>query len=112
MKLRLRDVLERAAQRGYTLDEIRPCLTRDLGGGWYDVDVNHQAYPRTQRPGYKPQMGLGDMVKAGLSAFGITEDRVSKAIGKPCGCGKRAEKLNELGHKYLGLPPGESTASS
>lgn len=56
--------------------------------------------------------GLGDMVKASLSAAGITEERVSKAIGKPCGCGKRAEKLNELGHKYLGLPPGESSAAS
>lgn len=46
--------------------------------------------------------GLGDIVKAGLSAIGITEERVSKAIGRPCGCGKRAEKLNELGRK-LGI---------
>ena len=43
--------------------------------------------------------GLGDIVKAGLSAIGITEERVSKAIGRPCGCGARAEKLNELGRK-------------
>lgn len=50
--------------------------------------------------------GLGDMLKAGLSAVGITEERVSKALGKPCGCSKRAAKLNELGHRYLGLPPG------
>jgi hypothetical protein len=39
------------------------------------------------------------MVKAGLSAIGITEERVSKAIGRECGCSKRAEKLNELGRK-------------
>ena len=51
---------------------------------------------RSQRK--KP--GLGDMVKAGLSAVGITEERVSKALGKPCGCGARAEKLNELGRKF------------
>lgn len=112
MKLRLHDVLFRAAQRGYTADEIRPCLTEDLGDGWYEVDIDHPAYPRTPRPGYTPPMGLGDMVKAGLSAFGITEERVSKAIGKPCGCSERAKKLNELGHKYLGLPPGDSAASS
>lgn len=54
--------------------------------------------------------GLGDLVKAGLSAVGITEERVSKAIGRPCGCSKRAAKLNQLG-TYLGLPPG-STAGS
>ena len=48
----------------------------------------------------KKKLGLGDIVKAGLSAIGITEQRVSRAIGKPCGCGKRAEKLNELGRKF------------
>lgn len=53
--------------------------------------------------------GLGDLVKAGLSAVGITEERVSRAIGRPCGCSKRAAALNKLG-TYLGLPPG-STAS-
>ena len=46
-----------------------------------------------------PSVGLGDMVKAGLSAIGITEERVSKAIGRPCGCSERAEKLNELGRR-------------
>lgn len=44
-------------------------------------------------------LGLGDMVKAGLSAIGITEERVSKVIGRPCGCSKRAEALNALGRK-------------
>jgi hypothetical protein len=43
--------------------------------------------------------GLGDMVKGALSSIGITEERVSKAIGRPCGCGKRAEALNALGRK-------------
>lgn len=43
--------------------------------------------------------GLGDMVKAGLSAIGITEERVSSVIGRPCGCSKRAEALNALGRK-------------
>ena len=50
----------------------------------------------------KKPLGLGGMIKAGLSAIGITEERVSKAIGRPCGCGKRAEKLDELGRK-LGI---------
>lgn len=47
-----------------------------------------------------PRHGLGDMVKAGLSAIGITEERVSNAIGRPCGCSERAEKLNEFGRKF------------
>lgn len=43
--------------------------------------------------------GLGDVVALGLSAVGITKERVSKAIGRPCGCAKRQERLNELGRK-------------
>ena len=44
--------------------------------------------------------GLGDMVAAGLSAIGITKERVSKALGGDCGCKKRQAKLNELGRKF------------
>ena len=96
------DFESRCRERGYTLDEVRPCIVSE-DGDRITVDETHPAYPRA-----KP--GLGDMVKAGLSAVGITEARVSKTIGKPCGCGKRAAKLNELGHRYLGLPPGQSPA--
>lgn len=48
------------------------------------------------------QLGLGDIVAAGLSAVGITKERVSKALGRPCGCGQRQEALNKLGRR-LGI---------
>ena len=51
-------------------------------------------YSRIAKP------GLGDMVAAGLSAVGVTKERVSKALGKPCGCAKRQAKLNELGRRF------------
>jgi hypothetical protein len=44
--------------------------------------------------------GLGDRVASALAAVGITKERVSKALGKPCGCAKRQAKLNELGRKF------------
>lgn len=72
-------------------DEVSACIVQDNGSTLL-VDETHAAYPRA-RP------GLGDMVKAGLSAIGITEERVTKAIGRECGCSKRAEKLNALGRK-------------
>jgi len=47
--------------------------------------------------------GLGDMVASGLSAVGITPERVSAALGvKDCGCKQRQQKLNELGRR-LGI---------
>lgn len=39
---------------------------------------------------------LGDAISTALSSVGITEDRVSKWLGRPCGCAKRRKKLNEL----------------
>ena len=89
----------RCIERGWTLDEVMPCVIASNGDIW-TWDERHPAYPRKEKAGFvKPRRGLGDMVKAGLSAIGITEERVSKAIGRPCGCGQRAEALNELGRK-------------
>jgi len=70
-------------------------VVRQHEDGTITVDENHPAYPRKRS-------GLGDMVAAGLSAVGITKERVSKALGKPCGCAKRQQKLNELGRR-LGI---------
>ena len=86
---------QRAADRGYTWEQVEPCIVK-VFGSQIVVDETHQAYPRAK-------MGLGDMVELGLSAVGITKERVSKAIGRPCGCGKRQQKLNELGKKILGI---------
>jgi hypothetical protein len=83
----------RCRQRGYTLDEVRPCIVSE-DGDTITVDETHPAYPRQRKA------GLGDMVASALSAVGITKDRVSKAIGKPCGCAKRQQRLNELGRKF------------
>jgi hypothetical protein len=46
--------------------------------------------------------GLGDAVAGALSAVGITESRVSAALGKPCKCRERRQKLNAIGWK-LGI---------
>ena len=62
-----------------------------------DAVIVSQDLAETQVP---PKPGIGDMVASALSAVGITKERVSKAIGKPCGCAKRQEKLNELGRKF------------
>jgi hypothetical protein len=81
----------RCVERAYTLDEVRPCIVSE-DGDMITVDETHPAYPRA-RP------GLGDMVASGLSAIGITKERVSKLAGGDCGCAKRQAALNELGRK-------------
>lgn len=88
----LQQLEQRCEERGYTLEEVSPCIISEHGGT-ITVDTDHPAYPRA-----KP--GLGDMVAAGLSAIGITKERVSAAVGGDCGCNKRQEALNNIGRKF------------
>ena len=85
----------RCSQRGYTLEQVRPCIVSE-DGDLITVDETHPAYPHA-----KP--GLGDMVASGLAAVGITKERaqaVANAVGvKDCGCAKRQAALNELGRR-------------
>jgi hypothetical protein len=51
--------------------------------------------------------GLGDWVKAGLSAIGITQERVAAVLGSCGGCPQRQEALNEFGRSIgIGRPDG------
>ena len=83
---------QRCRERGYSLEEAMPCVVAQDGDNW-TVNEKHPAYPRP---------GLGDAVAAGLNAVGVTKERVSRLLGKPCGCSDRQRKLNEMSHR-LGL---------
>lgn len=39
----------------------------------------------------------GDQLATALEAVGVTKERVSAWLGKPCGCPERQAKLNRLG---------------
>jgi hypothetical protein len=81
--------------RGYLPADVRGCIVSE-DGDTITVDETHPAYPR-------PRPGLGDMVAAGLSAVGITPERVSAVIGGPCGCEERKEAWNDWGRDHLGI---------
>jgi len=91
---------QRCRERGYALDQVRPCIVSD-DGDTITVDETHPAYPRA-RP------GLGDRVASVLDAIGITKQRVEAVVGGPCGCPERQAALNAAGAKWLGLPPGST----
>lgn len=82
----------RCRQRGYTLEQVMPCVVSQAGDVW-TIDEHHQAYPHAKR-------GLGDMVAAGLAAVGITPERVSAVTGKPCNCQRRKNALNRIGRRF------------
>ena len=43
----------RCRERGYTLDEVRPCIVSE-DGDQITVDETHEVYPRTPKPGFVP----------------------------------------------------------
>lgn len=97
MRLRAADVAFRAAQRGYTAEEIRPCFVQDLGGGWFEVDVDHPAYPRVARDGVQVPPSLQDAAAAMLAELGLAD-----ALPSPCLCGS---ELHALLRDWLGIEP-------
>lgn len=56
----------------------------------------------------KPK-GLGTLIESALSTVGVTEERVTKWLGRPCGCSERKRKLNELSTWAIGLIRGTTT---
>jgi hypothetical protein len=52
---------------------------------------------------------LGDLISSALSVVGITDDRMSRWLGHPCGCSERREKLNLLGQWARRVLSGRTT---
>lgn len=50
---RLRHLEARCRQRGYTLDEVRPCIVAQDGDS-ITVDETHPSYPASPKPGFEP----------------------------------------------------------
>ena len=92
---------KRCEQRGYKLADVMGCVVERDGDRWL-IDPSHPHYPR-KREEWKP-IPIGDLEERGLTAIGITKERVEKLTrteGKPggCGCPGRKKWLNEVGNK-------------
>jgi len=62
--------------------------------------------PSLQQQQAQESFGLGDAVSNALGIVGITEERVSAWLGRPCGCPERRERLNRLGRWAAGIVSG------
>ena len=79
-------------------DDALAAIVSSMGG-------DPQAVLGVVRPPRPP--GLGDYVHAGLSAVGITPERVAAALGvDDCGCHERRVWMNEIGYAIgIGTTP-------
>jgi len=87
----------RCQEHGVSEDSLAHCITRKTNKAAF-VDSDHPDCPSW----LVAPRGLGDMTAEALSLVGITKDRVSKMLKRPCKCSQRQQKLNELGRK-LGI---------
>ena len=54
---RISHLEQRCRERGYMLDEVRPCIVSQDGDN-ITIDETHPAYPRTPKPGFTPPVTL------------------------------------------------------
>jgi hypothetical protein len=100
----------RCRERGYTLDEVRPCIVSE-DGDQITVDVDHPAYPREAKPGFVPPQpkpaapthGPGTELSKLLKRFGIEPTPTCKCRAKAAemdawGCDEcsKPERIEEV----------------
>lgn len=88
----------RCYQRGYRLDEVMGCVVSQDGDEW-TIDVEHESYPRTVKPGLLTVAmlngpGPGTELKALLASVGIHSSPT-------CKCNKMAARMNQWGDESL-----------
>jgi hypothetical protein len=89
-------LIARAKERGYTVDEVMPCVKEAADGRWL-VDETHPAYPRPKpapaAPKPPPPPGAGTALKGLLKLIGITSSPT-------CKCNARARAMDEMGIQW------------
>jgi len=84
-------LVQRAEQRGWLLEEVAECIASEDDAGVIVVDVNHPAYPASQRPKSPEAFGRpGTILKHWLAAlmFKVTPN---------CRCNDRARIMDDRG---------------
>jgi len=90
----------RCTQRGFTLEEVMPCVVGQAGDEW-TIDVEHPAYPRVSRLPQPPQQpapighGPGTELKKLLAGwpFYLTST-------PDCSCNARAAEMDRQGVEW------------
>jgi hypothetical protein len=101
MRLLRQHVEARARERGHDLASIEPCFVSQYDDGWWEVDVDHPAYPRTPKPGFVPPQAKAAIPPATATGPGTELKKLLSKVGittKPgCACNQRAKVMDQKG---------------
>lgn len=90
----------RCTERGYTLDEVLPCVVAQDGDQW-TIDTESQFYPRVSRlpepPPAAPTHGPGTELSKLLKRFGISPTPT-------CACRAKQQQMDQWGPDECSKP--------
>jgi hypothetical protein len=93
----------RCRERGYSLDEVMPCVVAQDGDQW-TIDIDHPAYPSKPKPGFEqkpfvspPPHGPGTELSKLLKRFGINPTPT-------CACRAKAAQMDAWGPDECSKP--------
>jgi hypothetical protein len=92
-------LVERCAERGYTLDEVMPCVVSQDGDEW-TIDTDSEFYPRVSRLPEQPAQpahGPGTELSKLLKRFGIEPTPT-------CACRAKAAEMDRWGPDECSRP--------
>ena len=94
----LKHLAARCRQRGYTLDEVRPCIVGE-DGDTITVATDHPAYPRDTKPGFVPPQPQGAAPPAPAHGPGTELKKLLKTwlrieASPTCSCNARAKRMD------------------
>ena len=83
----------RCAERGYSIEEVMPCVIGQDGDNW-TIDTSHSSYPSSPKvQKVEIASGVGTELKKLLKTIGIT-------ASPTCTCNVRAKTMNENGIRW------------
>lgn len=86
-------LIARCQERGYSLEEVMPCVVRQIDKDLWVIDENHPSYPHSREP-KPPECLAGTQLKELLRRVGIT-------ASPNCSCNSRAATMDQMGCPWV-----------
>ena len=86
-------LIARCQERGYSLEEVMPCVVRQIDKDLWVIDETHPSYPHSREP-KPPECLAGSELKKLLGRVGIT-------ASPDCSCNHRAATMDQMGCQWV-----------
>jgi hypothetical protein len=86
-------LIARCQERGYSIDDVMPCVVRQIDEELWVIDETHPSYPHPREP-KEPECLAGTELKGLLKRVGIE-------ASPDCSCNHRAATMDQMGCQWV-----------